>query len=54
MDGDGLWWCHADSTFDIAEVREFELIDLCEGIRVLPVVLDDVNVVANGQEAGEG
>jgi hypothetical protein len=48
---DGLY---ADSFLNIAQTVKTELIDLGEGIWVLPVVLDDVDVVRGSQEASEG
>lgn len=48
---DGLY---ADSFLNIAQTVKTELIDLGEGIWVLPVVLNDVDVVRGSQEASEG
>lgn len=48
---DGLY---ADSLLDVAETVQTELVDLGEGIGVLPVVLNDIDVVRGGQEASEG
>lgn len=54
MAGDGLDGLHANCLFNVAQTVEPELIDCIEGIGVLPVVLDDVNVVGGGQKTGEG
>lgn len=54
MDGDGFDGLDTNCLFDIAQTVKTELVDLSEGIGVLPVVLDDVDVVGGGQEAGEG
>lgn len=48
---DGLY---ANSLFNVAETVKTELVDLSEGIGVLPVVLNDIDVVRGGQEASEG
>jgi hypothetical protein len=54
MDGDGFDWSDADGALDVAKAVKLELFDLAHGVRVLPVVLDDVDVIGDGQEAGEG
>lgn len=43
----------ADGSFDFAEAVKLELVDLIQGVWVLPVVLDDIDVVGDGQQAGE-
>lgn len=37
-----------------SQTAQTELVDLLQGIGVLPVVLDHVDVVGGGQETGEG
>jgi len=37
-----------------SQAAQAKLIDLLQGIRVLPIVLDHVDVVGGGQETGEG
>jgi hypothetical protein len=54
MDGDGLDRRDADGTLDFAKAIKLELLDLVHGVWVLPIVLDDVDVVRDGQQAGEG
>ena len=54
MDRDGLDGCDADGTLDFAKAVKLEPIDFIHGVWVLPVVLDDVDVVRDGQQAGEG
>ena len=54
MDGDSLDGCDSQCTLDIAEAVEFELINLCQSIRVLPVVLYDIEVVGSSEKAGIG
>ena len=54
MDGDGFDRGDADGALDFAEAVKLELVDLAQGVGVLPVVLDDVDVVGDGEEAGEG
>ena len=53
MHRDGLNGLHTDGFLDIAQTVETELIDLSEGIGVLPVVLNDIDVVRGSQEASE-
>ena len=36
------------------ETVELELIDAIDGVRVLPIVLDEINVVRSGEKACEG
>lgn len=40
--------------FNVAETVEAELVDLGESVGILPVVLNDVDVVGGCQEAGKG
>lgn len=54
MDGDGLDGLHTNGLFDVAETVETELIDCMQSIWVLPVILNDVNVIGGSQETGEG
>jgi hypothetical protein len=42
---DGLDGLYANGLFDIAETIETELVDLGQGVGILPVVLNDVDVV---------
>jgi hypothetical protein len=37
-----------------SQAAQAKLIDLLQGIRVLPIVLDHVDVVGGGQKTGEG
>lgn len=53
MDGDGLDGRDTYSSFDLAKTVKLELVDLRQGVWVLPVVLHDVDVVGGGEEAGE-
>ena len=54
MDGDGLNWCDAEMPLDFAKAVKLELFDLIQGVWILPVVLDDVDVIGDSQETGEG
>lgn len=54
MDGDGFEWRDTDSPLDLAEAAQSELVDLCEGVGVLPVVLYYVDVVRDCEQACEG
>lgn len=49
MDGHGFDGGDAQGALDVAKAVEFELVDLREGVRVLPVVLYDVQVVGCGE-----
>jgi hypothetical protein len=53
MDRDSLDRLHANGFFNVAETVQTELIDLSESIGVLPVVLDDVDVVRGGEQASK-
>jgi len=37
-----------------SQAAQAELVDFLEGVGVLPVVLDDIDVVGGGQETSEG
>lgn len=37
-----------------SQAAQAKLVDLLQGIRVLPIVLDHVDVVGGGQKTGEG
>jgi hypothetical protein len=54
VDGDRLDWCDTKCTLNIAKAVQFELINLCESIRILPVVLYDVEVVGSCEKASVG
>lgn len=44
----------AERASSTSQAAQAKLINLLQGIRVLPVVLDHVDVVGGGQETGEG
>lgn len=50
------WGCggRGEGRRGTSQAAQAELVDPLEGIRVLPVVLDDVDVVGGGQQAGKG
>ena len=54
MDGDGLNRSNSKGFLDLGKTAQTELVDLCQGIGILPVVLDDIDVVGDSEEAGEG
>lgn len=54
MDRDGLDWGGTNCSLDVSQAIKLELVDLAKGVRVLPVVLHEVDVVGDGEEAGEG
>lgn len=54
MDRHGLDGLNAYRAFDVAEGGELEFADLMQSVGVLPVVLNDVEVVGDGEEATEG
>lgn len=54
MYGDGFDRLYANGLFNVAKTVETELIDLGQGVRILPVVLNDVDVIRSGQQAGKG
>lgn len=51
---DGFDGLYADGFFNVAETVETELIDLGQGVGILPVVLNDVDVIRSGQQTGKG
>ena len=53
MDGDGFDGGDADGALDVAKAVKLERLDLVHRVRVLPVVLDDVDVVVHGEQACE-
>lgn len=54
MDRDSLDRGDADGALDVAKAIKLERLDLVHCVWVLPVILDDVDVVVDGEEAGEG
>jgi hypothetical protein len=54
VDRDGFDRCDAQCTLDVAKAVQFELVNLGESIRVLPVVLYHIEVVGGCEEAGIG
>lgn len=54
MRGNGLKRLDTNCLLDFAQRAESKLIDCAERVWVLNVVLDDVDVVGDGQEAGKG
>lgn len=53
MDRDCLDRVDADRSLDFAEAVQLELIDLIQSVRILPVVLNKVDVVGHCEQAGE-
>lgn len=54
VNGNGFNWCSANCLFDFAKGGEFEAVNFRELVWVLTVVLDNVDVIGGGEEAGEG
>ena len=54
MDGDGFDGRDAQCSLDDSEAIQLELVNLRQSVRVLPVVLHYIDIVGNGEEAGEG
>lgn len=54
MNGDGFDGIDTDCALDFAQAVKLELVDLREGVGILPVVLYDIDVIGDGEEAGEG
>lgn len=54
MRGDGLKRLDADGLLNVAQRAESKLVDCAERVWVLNVVLNDIDIVGDGQEAGKG
>lgn len=54
MNGYRLYRIDTNSSLDVAKAVKLELVDLSQGIGILPIVLNDVDVIGDCEQAGEG